>query len=48
MASTDLRFSRGLDWLYDTMDSVWLGPVLGDTSKAEIFFRSGTLHYDTS
>ena len=36
----DRRFPRGLDWLYDTMDSVWLGPVLGDTSAAETFFRS--------
>ena len=35
----DSRFSRGLDWLYDTMDSVWLGPVQGETQAAETFFR---------
>ena len=35
----DRRFPRGLDWLYDTMDSVWLGAVLGEISAAESFFR---------
>jgi len=35
----DWRFFKGLDWLYDIMDSTWLGPVLGSEKEVETFFQ---------
>ena len=35
----DWRFLRGLDWIYDVMDQVWLEPVLGTEEEVETFFR---------
>ena len=35
----DWRFLRGLDWIYDIMDKVWLEAVLGTQEDAESFFQ---------
>ena len=34
----DWRFPRGLDWIYDKMDGLWLNSVLGTEEEAEQFF----------
>ena len=34
----DWRFPRGLDWIYDKMDGLWLDSVLGSEEEAATFF----------
>ena len=36
----DWRFPRGLDWIYDQMDGLWLNSVLGTEEEAEQFFSA--------
>jgi len=36
----DWRFPRGLDWIYDKMDDLWLNSVLGTEEEAEQFFSN--------